>query len=111
MKRWLRRLLYSFLLLIWVMVMSFPIVAFTLANKGQIQVGGADYRIRLFMVLDEDTEGVGIEWQRPLSSTPTCQRTSVTYITWVGEAENARYCSCEEEGNGRVPLDPAMCTN
>ncbi len=99
MKHWLRRFLYLVVVVLWLAVMSFPILAFSLAGKGELRFGED---VRLFMVQEEGAEGVGLEWTRPFSPKPSCTRTTVTYLMWEGVAENTTYCQCS---NGRLISD------
>lgn len=109
MKRWLWRLGYLLALIIWLMVMAFPIFAFTLAGRGEMMFGEpTGSHVRLFLLREPDAEGVGVEWTRPYSSQPTCTHTSVTYIMWEGRNQNTSYCQCINENNG-ADL-PAACS-
>ena len=95
MKRWLRRLVYALIVLIWLAVMLFPIAAFQLARRGEIRLGQESGRqVRLFLLQASDAEGVGLELSRPQSDNPACAITTVSYFMWVGEGQNARYCLC-----------------
>ncbi|HSH04981.1 MAG TPA: hypothetical protein VLL52_20875 [Anaerolineae bacterium] len=95
-KKWGRRFLNLLLLLVWVFFMIFPIGAFALASSGQLTLGGDTLYVRFFLTEARDVEGVGIEWTRPTTGNDilNCQRTSVTYLTWLGEGENSSYCQC-----------------
>ena len=99
MNRWLRRLLYFFVVVVWLAVMSFPLVAAILAVRGEIQLGD-DPRshLRLFLVQERQAQGVGVEWTRPVSKRASCSQSSVSYLLWEGEAENVVYCQCYDEG-------------
>jgi hypothetical protein len=95
MKRWLRRLGYLTIVIVWLVVMAFPIFAFTLAGRGELMFGeAAGSHVRLFLLREPDAEGVGVVWTRPYRSNPDCTQTSVTYIMWEGDSENTRYCQC-----------------
>lgn len=107
-KRWPRRLLYLFLVVIWLAIMLFPFLAAVLAIQGQIEVGGnGRSHVRLFLVQQPEAEGVGITWTRPLRAQSDCRQTSLVYIMWRGEGENVSFCECETpEGD---PVIPATC--
>ena len=81
MKRWLRRLGYLVLLIGWLLVMAFPTFAFFLATQGEVQLG-SDPRshVRIFMVQEESSGGVGLEWVRSARQTEGCTRTSLHYF-------------------------------
>lgn len=103
MNRWLRRLVYGLLVLIWLIVMSFPALAFLLATRGQVMLGSdPGSGIRLFLVQEPDFEGVGMEWTRPLRRQPTCSQTTVRYLMWEGEAEPVSFCQCSDALTGEV---------
>ncbi len=107
MKRWLRRFGYLLFVIIWLMVMCFPTFAFVLAMNGQIEVGSNPRNhVRFFMVSEEDADGIGVEWTRPLRSPlpgqPTCAKTSVIYLLWEGggQNQNVTYCQCVDPATG-----------
>jgi hypothetical protein len=108
MKQWLRRLGYLIIVIIWLLVMAFPIFAFTLAGRGELTFGDATgSHVRLFLLREPDVEGVGVEWTRPYRPQPTCTRTNITYIMWEGRNENTSYCQCFDEISGAAL--PAAC--
>ena len=111
MKRWLRRLLYLLIIVVWLGVMIFPSVSFLLAMKGQLTLGSSPRNhLRLFMVQEDDTNGVGIEWTRPLLGQSDCAQTSITYLLWDGEGENTYYCQCYDPLTGNLlPADQQVC--
>jgi hypothetical protein len=109
MKQWLRRLGYLIIVIIWLLVMAFPIFAFTLAGRGELTFGDTTgSHVRLFLLREPDAEGVGVEWTRPYRPQPTCTRTSITYIMWEGRSENTSYCQCFNEKSGAAL--PAACS-
>lgn len=106
MRHWLRPLLYLVILFVWLAVMSLPVLAFLLATRGSVQIGGdARSNVRAFLVLEEDTQGVGIQWTRPHRGLPQCANTNLVYILWEGEGENARYCQCYDPADQSVTAD------
>lgn len=107
MRTWLRRLSYLLFVFVWLAVMIFPIVAFSLVNNDTLQWGDERQHIRLFMAHGDDVEGVGLEWTRPIPGT-MCTQSSLNYLTWVGEGENARYCQCYD-GEEVVSAGPNAC--
>ncbi len=95
MKRLLRPYLYLLVIVAWLVVMSLPIIAFSLAEKGELRFGE---NVRLFLLHEVDVGGVGVEWKRPLRQQPSCTRTTVTYLMWEGRSENTTYCLCNDGG-------------
>ncbi|MEM7116839.1 MAG: hypothetical protein AAF614_30690 [Chloroflexota bacterium] len=74
--------------------MSFPIVAILLASQGELDIGSERRHLRLFLVQEDENQGVGIQWTRPRLFESECLKTNLGYIMWVGEGENATYCQC-----------------
>ncbi|MEW5988710.1 MAG: hypothetical protein AB1791_18940 [Chloroflexota bacterium] len=106
MRRRLRPLLYLVIVVVWLVVMSLPVLAFLLATRGSVQIGGdARSNVRAFLVLEEDSQGVGIQWTRPHRDQPHCANTSLVYLLWEGEGENARYCQCFDPADQSVTAD------
>ena len=111
MKSTLRRLAYFLVFLVWLLIMLFPVVAFVLATQGEIMVGKeTNSHTRLFLLQEEDTEGVGIEWTRRARESPGCAQTSLIYLMWEGEGENATYCQCYDETGAIVVSTPGACS-
>ena len=95
MKRWFRRFIYVLLILIWLAVMSFPFLAFTLATQNEIQLGESLHQhVRIFLVQEERLGGVGIEWARLTRRPPDCSRTTVVYLMWEGDGQSASFVQC-----------------
>jgi hypothetical protein len=100
MREWGRRLGCLLLFLLWLVVMSLPLLSVVLAARGQIQLGGEEgAQARIFLLQERNVEGVGVEWSRPLRREPGCRRTAVLYLMWRGQGENIRFTSCEPEAN------------
>lgn len=109
MKRWFRRFGYLVVILVWLLIMAFPVVSFTLATRGQMQLGeDGRSHLRLFMVNADDGAGVGIEWTRRAGD--ACLRTSVNYLLWEGSSQPASYCQCSDPATGALTAaDAAQC--
>lgn len=108
MKRWWRRIGYLLIVLVWLLVMALPILAFTLAGRGELTFGdAAGSHVRLFLLREPDAEGVGMEWTRPYRDQSNCTRTNVAYILWQGRSQNTSYCQCFDETSGAAL--PAAC--
>lgn len=89
------------LLLVWLLVMAFPVVAVVLATQKQIEVGGDEGRqVRVFLLQEREQEGLGIEWTGP-EGEGGCRETRLVYLMWVGEGENVTYCRCDA-GDGSL---------
>lgn len=109
MKRWLRRLFYLLFFILWLVLMAFPFVAFTLATNGEMRIGGESY-LRLFLVQEIDANGVGFEWRREALSAESCLRTSVGYLMWEGDSEGVSYCQCfDPVTNEALPVRGNVC--
>lgn len=97
MKRWLRRLVYFLIALLWLLIMVFPIFAFTLATRGEMNWGQEGGRqVRLFLLQEKDVDGIGLQISRPQTDNPTCINTRVSYFLWEGTGQNSQYCSCAD---------------
>lgn len=109
--RWLRRFFYFFLFVIWLSVMLFPCMAFSLAMNQQVQVGQSERsHARVFLLQDEGNEGVGVVWKRPFLAQTGCYKTSVSYLMWQGVGENVTYCECLDlQSNNLVRLAAPDC--
>ena len=112
MSHWLKRLLIAVLLVVWLLIMLFPCMAFSLAMRTELQLGSnPNNHVRLFLVSEELGEGIGVEWKRPFSSTNAqCTQTAVNYIMWVGEGEDVVFCQCTDTATGeQLPSLPFAC--
>jgi hypothetical protein len=110
MNRWLRRLVYTLITLVWLFVMLLPTAAFVLAARGELRLGSDPQRqVRFFMVQQPDAEGVGVEWTRPLRQHDDCTRTSVRYWLWEGEGEPVSACRCYTGDGAVIPANQATC--
>ncbi|MCA9961181.1 MAG: hypothetical protein R3E31_24325 [Chloroflexota bacterium] len=110
MKIWLRRFLYLFILIIWLIAITFPFFAVFLASQGEIQLGSNSQRhVRVFLVQERSAQGVGIEWTRPLRESPTCMQTQINYMMWEGVGENVTYCQCTDSTGATLPVDTTIC--
>jgi hypothetical protein len=107
----LRRLLYLALVILWLLIMALPFVAFTLAARGQILLGDqAEAHTRLFLLNDEDKQGVGLEWVRSAGDESHCWSGRVLYFLWQGEGQNATFCQCLDPQSGAaLPTFPTSC--
>lgn len=108
MSRWLKRLLIAVLLVVWLVIMLFPCMAFSLAMQTEMQIGN---NVRIFLISEDIGEGIGVEWKRPFSSTDQqCVQTAVNYFMWAGEGENAVFCQCIDTTTGeQLPSTVGAC--
>ena len=107
MGRWLKRFLTAIFLLVWLLLLLFPCMAFNLAMRTEINVGS---NVRVFLISEDLGEGIGVEWQRPFTSTDAaCIETAVTYFMWEGEPENTNYCQCTHLTTGEQLPSTATC--
>lgn len=99
----IRRVGYIIVVLIWLVIMCLPILAFTLAIRGEFRLGNQEKsHIRAFMVQNDDENGVGVEWSRKTTANADCRRTSIRYFLWAGNTENINvdYCQCHMDKDG-----------
>lgn len=112
MNKWPRRVLYLLIIVLWLIVLSVPFFAFVLAARKQIQIGD-DPRshLRVFLVQEQGSEGIGVEWVRPYRPNPACAQTSVNYFMWSGEPEPVLYCQCYDPATEEpLPIVASRCT-
>lgn len=110
MKKWARRSAYLLVLLLWLVVISLPFFAFSLAARKQFEFGdpAATY-LRIFVIQEKDTEGLGLEYSRPFAPSPGCQQTDVRYFMWSGRGENVTFCQCVDAEGRPLSAVPGAC--
>ena len=108
MNRWLKRLLFAVLFVLWLLIMLFPCMAFSLAMQTGVQVGS---NVRIFLISEERDEGIGVEWKRPFTATDQqCVQTAVHYFMWTGEGEDVIFCQCTDSNTGeQFPSTAGAC--
>lgn len=111
--RWLKRLLYLLIIVVWLLLMIFPTFAFMLANNGRIELGSNPRnQLRFFLVQEEDADGIGMEWSRPSWGQAQCAQTSLAYLFWEGgeSGQNATYCHCYDPvTEAPLPVEAGSC--
>jgi len=93
-----RRVVFWGGIVVWVLVLSLPLLVVMLAMRGEITVGvPGDYpdsEVRVWMIMERDQRGVGVS--RPVVASRTDSalqvQMNVRYLLWEGESEAARYC-------------------
>jgi hypothetical protein len=106
-----RRLVYAGVIVIWLIVMCFPITAFLLATRGEIHIGSANLSgIRIFLISETQAQGVGFQWDRRLPNDPDCIKSTVRYLLWDGNESgiNTDYCWCYDL-SGQTPQAVGDC--
>lgn len=92
--------------------MCFPTFAFTLATREQIQLGdNPRNHVRFFLVREDEADGIGMEWSRPLLG-ETCAKTTVAYLFWEGgdSRQNVSFCQCYDAQSGApLPVEANSC--
>jgi len=110
MRHWLPRLVLILLVIIWLLVISFPFVAFRLATRDEITVGSDEgSHLRLFMVRADEEKGLGLEWTRSLDAS-ACFVTKVKYLLWEGgqPGQDTSFCFCTDLG-ADLTIDQLKC--
>lgn len=106
----IRRLAYVVITLLWLILMAFPIVAISLAFKGELRIGSIEApKLRLFLVQENENQGIGLEWLTKDSDNAYCQEVKIRYLLWKVEAiqPNVNYCLC----HGTSITQPASTGN
>lgn len=115
MNPWLKRLGYVLVVIVWLVVMVFPTFAFFLATQGEVQLGSeARNHVRFFMIQEETSGGVGVEWVRDAGQPGDCSRTTIRYFLWEGSSagENVSFCQCfDPETDAPLPVEENSCND
>ena len=104
----IRRLGYISAVLIWLLVMCLPVLAFVLAIRGELKLGDLqETHIRIFMVQGDEQSGLGVEWSRRTNDNADCLKSSLRYLLWAGDGEavNVDYCQCFKNIEGQAVYD------
>lgn len=113
MKSWIRRIGYIVLVIFWLGVMVFPTFAFFLATQNELQLGSNPRsHIRFFMIQEESSGGLGIEWVRKGSQTDNCTQTTINYFLWEGKRpdNNVSFCQCySSDTDIPLPVEENSC--
>jgi hypothetical protein len=111
MNHWPKFINRFLFVLAWLFLISLPMVAFLLAAGQQIQIGGDESsHLRIFLLAENDAEGIGVELVRPFPSSPPCFKTNVRYFLWSGTGENVSFCQClDPQANGFLPATAGDC--
>ncbi|UCG24949.1 MAG: hypothetical protein JSW55_02850 [Chloroflexota bacterium] len=100
----LRRTGYVLIVIVWLVLMALPILAFILAARGELMIGDdQSSNIRLFMVNEDEVKGIGFQRAKKAHSrNDGCYRTSVRYLLWEGRDSNLNisYCACHDPDTG-----------
>jgi hypothetical protein len=107
----LRPLAFFIVILVWLFVMSLPVLAFLIATRGEIQLGtDAKNSLRLFLVHEDDVQGLGLEWSKPHGRSGECTKTTVRYLLWEGSepGQGVEYCRCFDAASG-LPGESRPC--
>ncbi|HSG18935.1 MAG TPA: hypothetical protein VLE70_21755 [Anaerolineae bacterium] len=100
----LRRIGYALIAIIWLVLMSLPILAFFLAARGELMIGDDQAsNIRLFMVNEDEATGIGFQRVTKANSEQDgCFHTSVNYLLWKGQDSglNIDFCACHDPDTG-----------
>jgi hypothetical protein len=101
MKRLMRRLGYAIFISVWLLLILFPVGAFMLATKGQLEIGSeSGSHLRLFLLQEKNSQGVVVEWVRSSRVNSDCRQGTVTYLLWEGSGDNVVYCQCTDPVTG-----------
>ena len=114
MNRRLKRLGYVILLIVWLIIMVFPTFAFFLATQGELQFGSNPRsHVRVFMVQEESSSGIGVEWVRSARRTENCTQTTLRYFLWEGSnaGNNVEFCQCfAPDTDAPLSAEEGRCT-
>jgi hypothetical protein len=106
----LRRAAYVIATVVWLVLMTLPILAFILAARGEIMLGDdPGSNVRLFMVNEDELHGIGLQRTSEINFGEDCYRTSVDYLLWEGDAseQDIDFCTCYDLDTGYA--SPQSC--
>lgn len=109
MRRWSIRLALMIFVIVWLIVVSFPFIAFILATNGEVTVGpDQGSHLRLFMVRSAERKGIGLERVRRISRQSDCFLVRVNYLLWEGSesGQDVDFCVCYDPETGYQVDDP-----
>lgn len=102
--RSLRRIGCAGLLVIWFAILLLPCILIVLATRQEIVIWQGDLpgqHIRIWLIMDEDTRGLGISTTAAhrvegdtLGDDNMCLQTNVSYWLWQGKGEPVSFCDC-----------------
>ena len=80
------------------------------AANGEVRLGSdAGSHIRLFLLQEPDTQGIGIEWAGPSLDDEGCANSHVRYLLWEGTGISADYCRCVDSETGEIRFADMSC--
>ena len=94
---WQKRLLWTIAGVVWLAIISLPVLALLLAVRGELSWQPGDFRqYRVWVVMEEDERGLGWEVRRVASRSvrDTCLQTTVGFWLWQGQQSRSIFCEC-----------------
>ena len=101
----LKKVGYFLVILIWLLLMTVPLVSIILAVRGELLVGDeSGSGFRLFLLQESKLQGLGFQWRRHSRAQADCLKTSVYYALWEGSNRdiNTTFCQCFDPKTGFV---------
>ena len=97
--RAVRRILITLALLLWIVILSVPLLALLLATRGHLQWQRGNFSgDRIWLLSNNKQAGVAWEARRLTAQAPdsACVTTRVRFLVWRGLADglNVEYCDC-----------------
>ena len=109
-----RRIFIALVLLVWILILSIPLLALMLATRGQLQWQRSEFSGDRVWLLSNSKQA-GVAWEARRLTTPApdraCVTTRVRFIVWRGMADglNAEYCDCYELPAANPPVATGAC--
>lgn len=110
MKGCLRRFVYLLIVIVWLLIMSVPVLAVMLATQREVQIGDTQRHFRLFLIQESDSEGISVDLTRPAGGGRRCAQSNVIYLMWKGSGENTVYCQCYDENGAVISSERVSCS-
>lgn len=115
-----RRIGCTTAVVLWFLLLLTPCMCFYFAAMQEmtIPLGGAPGQsLRVWLVMDSRTRGLGTSVGRVAQETPTevCVETATHFLLWQGEPENTVYCECYAREDAAQPWmylgsEPGTCS-
>ncbi|MBI4769290.1 MAG: hypothetical protein HY784_02475 [Chloroflexi bacterium] len=90
------------------LIFGLTTLALALAARGEVLWQRGSASDRLFLINEQEAQGLGLESVRPYRGPggAACTRTSDRFFLWRGSGENATYCECQTAGGPQIGSCP-----
>ena len=108
-----RRLAILAVFVIWVVIISLPVLGLLLAMNGELALTISEHNeYRVWLLMDDEERGIGWSSKNMFSDNlnNNCVINRVNFILWEGDSENVNtfYCECYSGNNGELEYTSAQ---